>query len=114
MSGYGLYADAEDSDQPGDQASGKREVVALDFDLGPEDDPGLKVMEVCDQKGLSEAGCEAVMQQVGHRFSDYQGGVRALLASMTFPQAFGRLLGMRKRSAGGDQSDAGVPSHQDM
>jgi len=31
-------------------------------------------------------GCDAVMQQVGVRFSEYQGSARALLASMTFSQ----------------------------
>ena len=67
-----------------------------------------QVLEACESRRLSEAGCEAVMQQVGVRFSEYQGSARALLASMTFAQAFSRLLGMRRKdSGGGDESQRG-------
>ena len=103
---------------PGDgaheEADGEqqKQVVSLHFDLGPEDDVGLKVMEACERHGLSADGCDAVMQQVlaccrcsafpgqclrlnpnpqnwqvGVRFSDYQGSTRAQLASMSFAQA---------------------------
>ena len=88
---------------PGDgaheEADGEqqKQVVSLHFDLGPEDDVGLKVMEACERHGLSADGCDAVMQQVGVRFSDYQGSTRAQLASMSFAQAFARLFGMRPR-----------------
>jgi len=81
----------------------QKQTVSLHFDLGPEDDVGLKVTEACKRHGLSDEGGDAVMQQVGARFSDYQGSVRTQLASMSFAQAFDRLFGMRPRegSTGG-------------
>lgn len=109
LSGFGLYAEASTNDVLPDQDAAverKKEVVALHFDFGPEDDVGLQVMEACEKKGLSEDGCEAVMQQVGNRFSDYQGSARAQLASMTFSQAFARLFGMRRKDGGSPGDDA--------
>jgi hypothetical protein len=66
LTGFGLYANGEVAEGAGER---EKEVVSLNFDLGPEDDVGLKVLAACELKGLSEDGCEAVMQQVGNRFS---------------------------------------------
>ena len=107
LSGYGLYAGdgaQENSDGAGVAEEQQKQTVSLHFDLGPEDDVGLKVTEACERHGLSDEGCDAVMQQVGARFSDYQGSARAQLASMSFAQAFARLFGMRPREGStGDQ-----------
>lgn len=106
LSGYGLYAGdgaQEHSEGVGVGVEKHKQTVSLHFDLGPEDDVGLKVTEACEGHGLSDEGCDTVMQQVGLRFSDYQGSTRAQLASMPFSQAFARLMGMRPRegSTGG-------------
>lgn len=147
LSGYGLYSrPAPELGDLAERVDAAKEDVSLHFDLSPEDDVGLKVLEACERNALSDDGCDAVMQQVGSRFSgklsrdaasalslalfrslaprgigrshlpltftlrllpEYQGSARALLASMTYSEAFARLFRMRQRDGSG-AADASV------
>jgi hypothetical protein len=42
----------------GKQEEGKKEEVAVFLELGPEDDIGLAVMQVCERKRLSDVACQ--------------------------------------------------------
>lgn len=77
----------------GEEQTGESFSVALD--LSPQDDVGMEVFGACEEKQLSETACQAVMEEIGRRFSEYQDSARGLLASMSFSEAFSRLLGMK-------------------
>ncbi|EKX31421.1 hypothetical protein GUITHDRAFT_122381 [Guillardia theta CCMP2712] len=88
LSGDGIFVDgAREREQ------GKLQVGLM---LGPMDDIGMAVTQLCEERKLSEEGCEAVASLVGQRFSEYQDSVRGRIASMSFDDAFRRLLRTRE------------------
>lgn len=54
----------------GEEQTGESFSVALD--LSPQDDVGMEVFGACEEKQLSETACQAVMEEIGRRFSEYQ------------------------------------------
>jgi hypothetical protein len=42
----------------GKKEEGKKEEVSVFLELGPEDDIGLAVMQVCERKRLSDVACQ--------------------------------------------------------
>lgn len=112
LSGYGLYS-APEHDNLAETTEREKETVSLHFDLGPEDDVGLKVLEACERKGLSEDGCDAVMQQVGSRFSGKLKALRKcdypkLARGTNFHSALARIPRQRTCIAGIDVILRGV------
>eukprot|EP00960_Hanusia_phi_P026202 746120-Hanusia_phi.AAC.1 len=86
LSGHGIFL-------PGAQTEADKLQVRLM--LGPLDDVGLMVNQLCEERRLSEEGCEAVASLVGQRFSDYQDSVRGRIAALPFDDGFQKLFRMK-------------------